>query len=124
MRKTGNVTSRFKSNHNHAPRTLHTTMEDSADTSRTRTKNKDQHPGQVQIAAKRKRRTKAQIEADNAAKEEKNRESKRKADEVIKTIAKLEGEMAKKVADSDAAHPRRRNGNCCSLLMVLSIVVC
>jgi hypothetical protein len=83
----------------------------SADTSRTRSKNKNQHPGAVQVAAKRKRRTKAQIAADNAAQEAKKMEKGRKVDEQIKNIASLEGEMARKDADANGAHPRSRNGD-------------
>jgi hypothetical protein len=86
-------------------------MEASADTNCTRSKNKNQHPGAVEIAMKRKRRTKAQIEADNAAQEAKNQEKGRKAHDKIKNIANLEGEMAKRDADADSAHPRSRNGD-------------
>lgn len=95
------------------PRVLLTSMEPSADTSRhgTRPKNKSQHPGAVDIAAKRKRRTQAEIAADNAAKEATKTEEARKAHEQIKTIASLEGEMAKKDADANSAHPRNRNGD-------------
>lgn len=85
-------------------------MESSADTTRTRSKNKNQHPGAVEIAGKRKRRTKAQIAEDNAALEANKREKQRKADEQIRNIAGLESEMAKKDAGADGAHPRSRNG--------------
>jgi hypothetical protein len=84
---------------------------EAADTSRTRSKNKNQHPGAVEVAAKRKRRTKEQIAADNAAQEAKKEEKGRKAHEQIKNIASLEGEMAKKDAEADSAHPRSRNGD-------------
>lgn len=84
---------------------------DASANNRTRSKNKDQHPGAIQVAAKRKRRTKAQIAADNAEKEAENLEKGRKAHELIKNIASLEGEMARKDADADAAHPRSRKGD-------------
>jgi hypothetical protein len=100
-------------------------MDASADTagSRTRPKNKSQHPGAVQVAAKRKRRTKAQIAADNAAQEEKKQEKGRKAQEQIKSIASLEGEMAKKDAGADSAHPRSRNGDIYFLVPVQIIMI-
>lgn len=85
-------------------------VDTSAD-SRTRLKNKDQHPGAVQVALKRKRRTKAEIAADNAALEAKKQEKARTAQEQIKNIADLEGKMAKKDAGADDAHPRSRNGD-------------
>jgi hypothetical protein len=86
-------------------------MEASADTNRTRSKNKNQHPGEVQNAAKRKRRTKKEMEADNAQKEARKKEKEQKTQEQIKNIASLEGEMAKKDADAESAHPRSRNGD-------------
>ena len=70
-------------------------MEASANTSRTLSKNKSQHPGAIQVTGKRKRRTKAQIAEDNAAEEAKKQEKTREANEQIKKIASLEGEMAK-----------------------------
>jgi hypothetical protein len=85
-------------------------------TSRTRPKNKNQHPGAIQVAEKRKRRTKAQIAEDNIAEEAKNQEKARKTHEQIKNIANLEGEMAKKDANADGAHPRSRNGDVYSLV--------
>ena len=69
-------------------------METSADNTRTRSKNKNQHPGAVEVAAKRKRRTQAQIAADKAAEEAKKDKNTRKAEEQIKNIVSLEGEMA------------------------------
>ena len=84
---------------------------DTSANSRTRLKNKDQHPGAVQVALKRKRRTKAKIAADNAAQEAKKQEKERTAHEQIKNIADLEGKMAKKDAGTDGAHPRSRNGD-------------
>jgi ATP-dependent exoDNAse (exonuclease V) beta subunit len=86
-------------------------MEASADINRTRSKNKNQHPGAIEVAAKRKRRTKAQIAEDNAIQEAKRKEIEREADEHIKNIANLEGKMARKDADVDSAHPRSRNGD-------------
>lgn len=86
-------------------------METSADNTRTRSKNKNQHPGAVEVAAKRKRRTQAQIAADKAAEEAKKDKNTRKAEEQIKNIASLEGEMARKDAEADSAHPRSRNGD-------------
>jgi Mg-chelatase subunit ChlI len=78
---------------------------------RTRLKNKDQHPGAVEIALKRKRRTRDEIEADNAAEKAKKQEKKRKSNDQVTTIANLEGEMAKKDAGANSAHPRSRNGD-------------
>lgn len=86
-------------------------MESSANTRSTRAKNKTQRPAAVQIAQKRKRRTQAQIAADNAALEAKKIEKKKMVDEQIKSIASLENEMAKKDADTDSAHPRSWNGD-------------
>jgi hypothetical protein len=86
----------------------------------TRSKNKNQHPGAIEIAAKRKRRTKAQVEADNAAKEAQKQEKGRKAHNQIKNIASLEGEMAKKDAEADGAHPRSRNGEIHIIFVTLS----
>lgn len=87
-------------------------MDASADSrTSTRSKNKNQHPGAVQLASKRKRRTKAEMAADKAAQEAKKQEKGRKDQEKIKNIASLEGEMARKDADADAAHPRSRNGD-------------
>lgn len=84
-------------------------MDASADISRTRAKNKFQHPGAVEVAAKRKRRTKAEIAADNAAREERRNEKSRETQEQVKGIASLESEMARK--DAEDAHPRSRNGD-------------
>jgi hypothetical protein len=86
-------------------------MDASADATRTRSKNKNEHPGAIQTAGKRKRRTKAQIEEDNAAQKVKKQEKGKKAKDQIKSIASLESEMAKKDADADSAHPRSRNGD-------------
>jgi hypothetical protein len=99
-------------------------MEASADdTSRTRSKNKSQHPGAVQIAAKRKRRTKEQMEEDNAAQEARKREKGLKARKQIKNIANLEDDMAKKDADTDCAHPRSRNGNVFILVTCTDVMI-
>ena len=86
-------------------------MDTSADTTRTWSKNKNQHPGAVEVATKRKRRTKAQIAEDTAIQEAKSREGGRKAHKQIKNIANLEEEMAKKDTGADSAHPRSRNGD-------------
>jgi hypothetical protein len=94
-----------------APRTFHLTMDASADISRTRSKNKHQHPGAVEVAAKRKRRTKSEIAADNAAREERKQEKGRKVNEQVNSIASLEVAMAKKDANAEGAHPRSRNGD-------------
>ena len=94
------------------PRAFHkTAMDASADTSCTCPKNKNQHPGAIEAAGKRKRRTKAQIAEDNAAQEANKQEKGREAHQQIKNIANLEGEMAKKDADANSAHPRSRNGD-------------
>ena len=85
-------------------------MEASANTSQTRSKNKSQHPGAIQVTGKRKRQTKAQIAEDNTAEEAKKQEKTREANEQIKKIASLEGEMANKDAGADSAHPRSQNG--------------
>jgi hypothetical protein len=88
------------------------TIDTSADTHHgTRSKNKNEHPGAIEIATKRKRRTKEQIAADNAAKEAKKQEKGRKMHKQIKNVASLEGEMAEKDANADGAHPRSRNGD-------------
>lgn len=92
-------------------RNSYNNMDTSADTTRTRSKNKDQHPWAVEVAAKRKRRTKAQMAEDAATHEAKSKEGGRKARERIKSIANLEEEMAKKDTDADSAHPRSRNGD-------------
>ena len=60
------TTSKFQSRAFHK-----TAMDASADTSRTRPKNKNQHPGAIEAAGKRKKCTKAQITEDNAAQEAK-----------------------------------------------------
>jgi hypothetical protein len=86
-------------------------METSAGTTRTRSKNKNQHPGAIEVAGKRKRRTQAQIAADKAAEEAGKNEKTTKAQEQITNIASLEGEMAQKDAEADSAHPRSRNGD-------------
>ena len=86
-------------------------MESSTNTSRTRSKNKDQHPGAVEVATKRKRRTKAQKAIDDAIEIEKRKEIQRKEDEQITSIAKFEGKMAQKDIDADRAHPRSQNGD-------------
>jgi hypothetical protein len=91
-------------------------MEASSDTTRTRPKNKSQHPGAIEVAGKRKRRTKAQIAADNAAQEAEKTAKGKKAHEQIKSIASLEGEIAKKDADAESAHPRSLNGDICILV--------
>ena len=88
-----------------------TAMDASADTSRTRPKNKNQHPGAIEAAGKRKRCTKAQIAEDNTAQEAKKQEKGREAHQQIKNIANLEVEMAKKDADADSAHPQSRNSD-------------
>ena len=85
-------------------------MEASANTSQTCSKNKSQHPGAIQVAGKRKRQTKAQIAEDNTAEEAKNQEKTREANEQIKKIASLEGEMANKDAGADSTHPWSQNG--------------
>ena len=107
------VVSRHSSSSNQT--TYHThfiqLMEASANTTRTRSKNKGQHPGAIEIAAKRKRWTKAQIEADNAEEEAKKDEKGRKTRQQIKKIASLESKMAEKDAEADSAHPRSRNGD-------------
>jgi hypothetical protein len=89
-------------------------VDTSAD-SRTRSKNKGQHPGAPELALKRKRRTKTEMAADRAAQEAKKQEKERMAHEQVKNIANLEGEMAKKDAGADGAHPRNRNGDSCYL---------
>lgn len=86
-------------------------MEYSADTSRTRSKNKNQHPGEVQNAGKRKRRTKKEMEEANSLKEAEKKGKELKTHEQIKNIAGLEGEIAKKDADAETAHPRSRKGD-------------
>ena len=86
-------------------------MDVSANSSRTCSKNKNEHPGEIQIAAKRKRWTKEEIAADNAAQEAKKQEKGKKAHEQIKNIVSLEGEMAKKDADADATHPWFQNSD-------------
>ena len=86
-------------------------METSADTARTRSKNKNQHPGAVDVTAKRKRRTQAQIAADKAAEEAEKTKNTKKTQEQIKSIASLEGEMAQKDAEADSAHPQSQNGD-------------
>ena len=101
------TTSKFQSRAFHK-----TAMDASADTSRTRPKNKNQHPGAIEAAGKRKRCTKTQIAEDNVAQEAKKKQEKgREAHQQIKNIANLEGEMAKKDADADSAHPRSQNGD-------------
>ena len=97
-------------------------VDTSAD-SRTRLKNKDQHPGAVQVALKRKRRTKAEIAADNAAQAAKKQEKGRTAHEKIKNIADLEHKMAKKDAGADGAHPRSCNGDLLLLLPVPMLMI-
>ena len=86
-------------------------METSANTTHTRSKNKNQHPGAVDVAAKQKRRTQAQIAADKAAEEAKKTKNTKKTQEQIKSIASLEGEMAQKDAEADSAHPWSQNGD-------------
>ena len=53
-------------------------MNTSVDTSCTRPKNKNQHPGAIEAAGKRKRCTKTQIAEDNVAQEAKKKTRKRK----------------------------------------------
>ena len=99
-------------------------MDTSADNSRTRSKNKNQHPGAVEVAAKRKRRTKAQIAEDAATQEAKSKERGRKAHDQIKNIANFEEEMAKKDTDADSAHPRSRKGDVHFFSLPPDLIVC
>jgi hypothetical protein len=90
-------------------------MPDNSAHGRTRSKNKNQHPGAVDVALKRKRRTKAEIAADNAAEEAKKQYKEKLAHGQIDNIAYLEGKMAEKDAGADGAHPRSRNGDSYSI---------
>ena len=76
----------------------------------TRTKNKGQHPGQVDITAKVKRRTRAEMEEYKEEQEEKKRAVEHKKNAVIKRIAQLEGDMASQDKTRGRAHPRYRKG--------------
>ena len=60
--------------------------EDTSANGRTCLKNKDQHPRAVQVALKRKRRTKAEIAADNATQEAKKQEKERMTHEQITNL--------------------------------------
>jgi hypothetical protein len=80
----------------------------------TRTKNKEQHPGQIQLAAKAKRRTKAEMEEYRRNEEAKKREVEANKDAVIKRIAQLEDNMTiqdKTGGRAGRAHPRNRKGH-------------
>jgi hypothetical protein len=65
---------------------------------RTRAGNASKHPGEVQLATKRKKRTRAEIERDEALKQVAKEEKIRKKEETIQRIAALE----EKIADEDA----------------------
>jgi hypothetical protein len=75
----------------------------------TRAKNSDQHPGQ--IVKMRKRRTRVEIDRDNALQEEKKAQKKRQTTKGITRIAALEDQMAVDDASADAAHPRNQKGS-------------
>jgi hypothetical protein len=74
----------------------------------TRAKNVDQHPGHV--FQTRKRRTREEIDRDNALIQEANAAKKRKKNEGIARIAQLEDKMAVDDASAGSAHPRSHHG--------------
>ena len=76
----------------------------------TRTKNKGQHPGQVDIATKVKRRSRAEMEEYRREQEAKKKEVELKKNAVIERIASLEDEMAMQDKAIGRAHPRSRKG--------------
>ena len=77
----------------------------------TRTKNKEVHPGQIQIDAKVKRRTRAEIEEDKRVQEAKKKEVEMNKNAVIKRIAQLEENMAIQDKTVGRTHPRSRKGH-------------
>jgi hypothetical protein len=75
---------------------------------RTRAKNANQHPGQVDQI--RKRRTKAEIAHEDALLQAKKEEKTRKQNKAIMRIAELEDQMAVDDVGAENAHPRNHEG--------------
>jgi hypothetical protein len=73
----------------------------------TRTTNANTHPGNLVNATTRKRRSKAQIAADNAAKAAKEAEKKKVAENNLKRVAGLEKSIAEEDANEATPRPRR-----------------
>lgn len=85
----------------------------------TRSKNKGQHPGQPQIDAQVKRRSRAEMEEFREEQEAKKREVQIKKNAVINRIAQMEDDMATQDRTKGRNHPRNRKGGHVILLLAL-----
>jgi hypothetical protein len=74
----------------------------------TRTKNADAHPGHQVQGPKRKRRTKAEMEADRKREEEAKKAQEKKKLEGLKKIAEIEDKIEEQDADDTTPRPRRK----------------
>lgn len=75
----------------------------------TRTKNKMQHPGQLEVP-KATRRNKAEMAEFRRGEEEKKNNAQMKKDAVVKRIARLEEDMVTQDQTVGHTHPRSRKG--------------
>ena len=89
-------------------------MDPSTERRVTRAKNVDQHPGLIE--PKRKRRTKAEIEHDNALLQEKKEALAREKADSVARVAQLEDKMAVEDSGAESAHPRNSRGTLLHLL--------
>jgi hypothetical protein len=80
----------------------------------TRAKNADQHPGL--IGPKRKRRTREEIEHDNALLQEKKEAKATSKQASIARVAELEDRMAVNDSGAEKAYPRDYHGTFLHLL--------
>lgn len=81
----------------------------------TRAKNKDQRPGQIELAGRAKRRTRVEIEEEKRVQEAKKKETEMKKKAVIKRITELEDDMAIQDKTVGRSHPRSRKGHLSSV---------
>src|SRR5580658_9018173 len=86
--------------------TLTFSMSSQSSRMQTRPANADQHPGQVVV--KRKRRTKAEMDAARTEERASQDEKEKLKAELMKNIARLEDELAQKDAKDRAGQERPR----------------
>jgi hypothetical protein len=73
---------------------------------RSERKNANKHPG---LLVKKRRRTKAEVEQERALSQRERALKEKKKDDSILRVAQLEDRMATEDANSECAHPRRRD---------------